>query len=401
MLDHVDVLILGAGPAGSSLATRLGDAGFSVLLVDRKRFPRPKACGEFLSPQCVPILEDLGVADEVLGAGARPIAGMRLHGHAMRTVGHFRDVGRSLLPFAGGGLAVRRETLDLTLLRRAERTPGVDVREGTAVRSLRRGSDGRVIGAELGTPGGTPWTVSARHVVGADGLRSTVAEELGVRRRIPWLDKFALVTRYRGVAELPTAEVHLFPGGYFAAAPVEDGEFSVNLIVDRARLADRSGDWDAFLAAHLERVPEFAERLTGATRVEPVRGVGPLAWTTTRQAVPGAVLVGDACGYVDPITGEGIWFALRGAELLAESLEAALHAPAQERVALGRYVKMRGRVVGPRLFMARMLQRGLRSEGVARRVFGALAARPGLTGVLVSVTGDYVRCVRDKFKLDI
>ena len=161
--------------------------------------------------------------------------------------------------------------------------------------------------------------------------------------------------------------------------------------VDRARLADRSGDWDAFLAAHLERVPEFAERLTGATRVEPVRGVGPLAWTTTRQAVPGAVLVGDACGYVDPITGEGIWFALRGAELLAESLEAALHAPAQERVALGRYVKMRGRVVGPRLFMARMLQRGLRSEGVARRVFGALAARPGLTDVLVSVTGDYVR----------
>ncbi|MCA8942158.1 MAG: NAD(P)/FAD-dependent oxidoreductase [Planctomycetes bacterium] len=391
MPDTFDVLILGAGPAGSSLAIRMARAGFSVALADRKRFPRPKPCGEFLSPECVPLLDDLGIDDLVSNHGAREVAGMRLFGYEHAAVGFFRDVGRSATPFAGGGLAIRREILDHELVLEAERNPNVTWLEGHTFHSLVRDGSQRVVGAVLRAPDRSDREIRARWTVGADGVRSRAARELGVQRRIGWLDKFALTSRFSNVTTASTAEVHMFPGGYFAAAPVEEGTLSVNLIVDRGRLRERDGDWDDFFAEHLARVPEFAERLQAAVRTDPVRGIGPLAYTTTAQTAPGIALVGDACGYVDPITGEGVYFALRGAELLAEGLETALHQPAAEARTMRRYTRARRHEIGPRLWVAKLLQRGLRHEGITRRVLGALESRPGLADLLVSFTGDYVR----------
>ncbi|MCB9869151.1 MAG: NAD(P)/FAD-dependent oxidoreductase [Planctomycetes bacterium] len=387
-----DVLILGAGPAGSTLATRLARLGWQVGLADRKRFPRPKPCGEFLSPECLPILEDLGVRQQLCAAGAREVRGMRLHGHGHAATGMYRDIGASRVPF-GCGYALRREVLDDILLRRALRQAEVVFLEGTTCRGLRRDPSGAIRGATLSTREGQTVDVEATWCVGADGVRSTVARELGVQHRVPWLDKFALTTHFAGVEPRSTAEVHYVPGGYFAAAPVDGELTSVNLVVDRQALRTRTADWDSYFAQALANAPALQLRMQAAERVTPVRGVGPLAFRTTRQAVDGAVLVGDACGYVDPMTGEGIYFALRTAELLAPQLDSALARGTRHRSAMHDYVRSRRREIAPRLSLCSLLQRGLRHDRVTRSILGLLQNRPGLADLIVSITGDYVRGV--------
>jgi flavin-dependent dehydrogenase len=386
--ERVDVVIVGGGPAGASCAVRLGRAGLRVVLLEKKRFPRFKPCGEFMSPECLPILAELGVDPGLRGLGARQVGGMDLHGYGHTSRGTFVDVGRARAPFAYGW-AVRRERFDAVLLDAARAQAGVEVREQAEVGDLLRAADGSVCGVHV-REAGRVRELHARLVIGADGLRSKVARALGVQRSVPWLDKLALTTRYAGVPAKECAEVHFFPGGYFAATTVDDGQFSLNLVIDRAAVHDRVGDWDAFLANYLDRVPRLRDRLPGAERVEPVRGCGPLAMRTTAQFAAGVALVGDACGYVDPVTGEGIFFALRGAQLLAPAAVAALADPRPDWRALRAYGRGRRAEFVPRMAMAKLLQRGLRHPWLAERVLALLAARPRLTDLLVAVTGDYV-----------
>jgi flavin-dependent dehydrogenase len=196
-----DVVIAGAGPAGSTLAQRLAAVGFHVALVEHPRFPRFKARGEFMSPECLPMLADLGVADELRALG---------------------------------------------------------------------------------------------------------------------------------------------------------------------------------------------DRIARGRRVGPVRGVGPLSGDTTRQTFDGAALVRDACGYVDPVTGAGNYFALKGAEMSSESLGAALHARRLDRGALRAYASGRRRELDPRPAFGVPLQRGLRHPREVRAALTLLEARQDLVDVLVSVAGEYV-----------
>lgn len=386
--EVVDVAIVGGGPAGASLAVRLGQAGLRVAVLEKKRFPRFKPCGEFMSPECVPILAELGVAADVGALGVRRVAGMELNGYERRAEGRFVDVGRAPAPVPFGW-AVRRERFDAVLLAAAAATDGVTVAERAEVVDLLRDRDGAVCGVRV-REGGAHAELHARCVIGADGLRSRVAADLGVQRPVPWLRRLALTTRYAGVRARECAEVHLFPGGYFAATTVDDGLFTLNLVVDQAAARTHGGDWDAFLARHLELAPRLRERLAGATRVDPVRGCGPLAMTTSAQVADGAALLGDACGYVDPLTGEGMFFALRGAQILAPVLVDALYTGTVDADSLRPYVRARRVEFGPRFGLARVLQRGLRHPWLVARGLGLLAARPRLADLIVAVTGDYV-----------
>lgn len=383
-----DVVIAGAGPAGSTSALRLARAGFRVAIVEPRRFPRFKACGEFLSPECAPILAELGLEREVERLGARAIAGMRIVRDGVVVRGAYRDVGRARAP-RDHGRALRRELFDDALLRAAV-AGGVELRAGWRADAPLRARDGAVVGLRARDPSGERREIRARWTIGADGLRSRVAEGLGVRERVPWLDRIALTTRYAGVPWGADAEVHLFDGGFVGCAPLEDGALNVGVVVERARFERAGLPRDAAFDAFVARLPSLAARLDGRARIDPVRGVGPLAWRTRAQTFDGAALVGDACGYVDPITGEGIWFALRGAQLLCESLEPALHARRADRGALETYRVARAREIGGRARFALGLQRALRSATVVRAAMSAIAARPGLADVLVSFAGDYV-----------
>lgn len=387
MQPDADILVLGAGPAGSALAQHLARLGYAVTLADKKAFPRAKPCGEFLSPACAPYLAELGVAGDLAQAGMVQVEGMRLHGHGHRTLGRFRPVAAGDLDH---GFAIRREVLDHLLLRRAA-AAGVRVLERTAFAGLLRSPAGCVNGALVRHVDGSTVPLRARFVVGADGVRSPVARELGVQRRLGWLDRFALTAHFRGVERLEAAEVHLLDGGYFAATSVDRGHFSLNLIVDRRALRERDrADWDAFVAARLAHAPALAQRLAAADRLTPWRGIGPLAFRTTAQAGPGFALCGDACGYVDPLTGEGIYFALFLARSLAQAITRSLAQPRSAGTALAAYSEARRREVGPRLLVATLLQRGLAHRFVARGLLALLAARPAIADLLVTMTGDNV-----------
>ena len=387
--DRFDLVIAGAGPAGSTLALRLAREGFTVALVEAQRFPRHKPCGEFMSPEALPILSELGVLGDVRALGARELRGLRILRADRRARGRYTDIGRARAPF-DHGFGVRREVFDAALLRAALATGGVELLEGWRAERLLRGPGGAVQGLLARERGGAERELRAALTIGADGLRSRVAEELGVRRPRAWLDRIALVTRLRGVELSDEAEAYLLDDGFFAAAPVDGGLLSLNLVVDRAAYLAAGLGPQAFLRQRIESVPALRERLEGAEQVEALRGIGPLSHTTTRKVFDGAALVGDACGYVDPITGEGIFLALRGAELLAGVLVHALHARRADAAALRPYVRSRRRELWPRELLGLALQRGLRHPRLVAAGLGLLSARPALCDLLVSVTGDYV-----------
>lgn len=392
---HCDVLILGAGPAGSALGNQLARAGFAVLLADKKAFPRPKPCGEFLSPQCEPYLDALGLGPALARLGPRLVRGMRLHGYGAEALGCFRqldDPANANGTGAGGtrGFGIRRDRFD-ALLADAAVGAGATWLPRHEFTAERRDASGRVIGATLRTPDGAIIECAARWVIGADGVHSRVAKAMGVQRRTAWLDQFALVSHFAGITPLPTAEVHLFRGGFFAATTVDEGLFSVNLVVPRDRLRARaSADWDEFAQQHARLCPVFAARLASGTRTAPWRGTGPLAFATTAQTFPGLALVGDACGYVDPLTGEGIYFALFAARALAAALTAALHDPHQEAAAMAAYRLARRREIGPRLQASMALQRALRHPWLVRAFLRQAAHWPALADLVVTLSGDTI-----------
>lgn len=379
------VVVVGAGPAGSSLAIRLARSGLTVQLLDRAVFPRFKPCGEFISPECLPLLAELGVLDQVRAAGAHVVRGMRLYGFERKVEGYYgrsRPTGREA---PEEGLALRREILDNLLLEQARRTTGVEVVEGFRVTDLL--VEDRVRGVVGQTREGERREIPADFTVGADGLHSRVAAALGLRRRVRWLQKYALVSRYRGVPAEPVGEVHLFPGGYFAGCGVDEGLFTLNLVVGREPIPGGKPALERFFDARAASHPSLGPRLRQARRIDPVRVIGPLAATTARQVVDGAALIGDACGYVDPVTGEGIYFALRTAALLAEVLPSALVTGRTEAAALAAYPARRRRELGRRFFMARALQRGMRSPLLTRGFMALLSRSPGLMDWLVERTG--------------
>lgn len=389
MRTDTDVLVIGAGPAGSATALQLARAGFAVTLADKKAFPRHKPCGEFLSPECVPYLDALGLGDVFERLGAWRVHGMRLSAAGAETQGRFRQL-LDRPSHGGTGFGVQRTRFDHHLVQQAE-AAGVRFLPRHEFAELCRDADGTVLGAELRTPDGSTNRVIARHVVGADGVHSRVARALGVQRPLRWLDQMALVAHYRGVPAAPLADVHLLRGGFFAATTVDEGLYSVNLVLPRTALRTRMDeDWDAFVLRHLASAPALRERLQRSERHTPWRGTGPFAHTTTAQTLPGIALVGDAAGYVDPLTGEGIYFALFGARAVAGAIEQALHVPARATAAMASYRRERQRELAPRLCAARWLQRGLRHPWLVRTLVAALRRWPSLADLVVTMTGDTI-----------
>ncbi len=386
--SRFDVAILGGGPAGSHMALRLARMGRSVALVEARTFPRAKPCGEFMSPECIGILEEIGLKQAVIEAGACSISRMELHGYGRKARGGY--MARDLRPGTYiHGLALRREILDEISLRAAAREPSVELFEGQRAIRILRDATGRVDGVGLATGNGGPDEIRADYTIGADGLRSLVAREMGVYHSVESLEKLAFVYRFSGVEPQGHAEVHFVDRGYLIAAPVDGGLLTLNLIVDKASW-NGGRDKLAFLHSKLLEAPALAAKLETAELSGEVLAIGPLASTTEEQVFDGAALVGDACGFVDPLTGEGLYFAMRGAALLAPALDRALAAGRRDAAALRAYARARRREFGARFLLARGLQRGLRKPGIARSVLSILASRPRLMDLLLTVTGDSV-----------
>lgn len=382
-----DVIIVGGGPAGASLAWRLATRGVSTLVIDRAEFPRAKPCAEYVSPEASRILDEMRVLDSAIDAGAARLTGMQVRApNGATLVGEFARA-REFRGAWESGIALRRERLDALLLG-AARDAGAGVRERAQVSGLVHARDA-VAGVVL-TSGET---LPARLVVGADGLRSVVARRLGLGAPLRWPRRVAFVTHYRGVLGMGAhGEMHVEPDGYVGLAPVDGGLVNVAVVVPVQYAHAAAGDAAGFVDAWLRRRAHLWPRFAHAARVTPVRGVGPFGWRTRRATAPGAALVGDAADFLDPFTGEGIYAALRGAELLAPLACNALGAthPALAARALRDYDRARRAEFSGKWTVERLVAAAVAFPAVMNRVARGLARRRDLADTLVGVTGDVV-----------
>jgi menaquinone-9 beta-reductase len=387
-VKSVDVVVVGAGPAGAASAILLAGRGWSVALLDKAGFPRPKICGEYLSPEAARILDGLGVLKTVDQAGAQPLRGMRIvapDGTALDgaypTAGPWRG-------YRDHALAVPREVLDQILVERARSLP-VEVRERHRVTGLLR-DRGRVAGVRAQDEDGRELEIRARLVVGADGRSSVVASSLGLVRPHP-LRRMALIQHVSGIEELgDRGEIYLDPPDYAILNPVAPGLVNLGLVVPLGHAAPWRGRLETFFRARLKQLRHLAPRLAGMEPAGRLMAMGPLAYRVGEPRVGGVLLAGDAAGFYDPFTGEGIYTALRSAELLAGTAHAALALGDLSTRALASYGRARAREFAAKSRVTRAVQFLIARRRTSNAAAHVLARRPALLDALMGVIGDFV-----------
>jgi flavin-dependent dehydrogenase len=338
---HTDVLIAGAGPAGIATALSLARRGISSCVIERRREPLDKACGEGIAPAGVRALAALGVCTEKLRAA--PFQGVRFVDGALAIEGRFAT---------GVGLGVRRTELSRELLATATRA-GIEVALGCALTGFEQSRGGIVARTSLGE-------FRTRMLVGADGLTSAVREWAGLA--LPARSRrFGVRRHYRIAPWSAWVEVHWRGNAEAYVTPVAPDELGV------AILAHADGrNFEQQLAAF----PELAAKLERAVAVSEARGAGPF-WQRARRRVTGGVaLVGDAAGYTDAVTGEGIALALRTGDSLAR-IFAASGSPAG-------YERAWWRITSEHRAFAALLGFAVAHPRTRRAAFRALAWKPDL-----------------------
>jgi flavin-dependent dehydrogenase len=385
---EADVTIVGAGPAGSATAILLAERGWAVRLLDKSACPRPKVCGEYLSPETTRILDRLGVLKDVDAVGAQPLSGMRIVApDGTRLDGVYPETG-PWRPYRRQALALPRERLDSLLLERARSLP-VEVAERQRVTGLLLDGD-RVVGVRTEAADGRTREALSRLVVGADGRGSIVARRLGLLRPHR-LRRMALVRHVEGLAGLEgRGEIYVDPPDYAILNPVAPGVVNLGLVVPLAHAAAYRGRMEAFFEARLAQLRRLRPRLEGMRPAGRLRVLGPLAYRVMTPRHHGVALVGDAAGFLDPFTGEGLFRALRSAELLVEAAHAALRAGPVSAPALAPYWQARRRAFAAKERLARGLQIVIAHRRLANLAAHALARRPALLATLLGVIGDYV-----------
>jgi menaquinone-9 beta-reductase len=357
--DDADVIVVGAGPSGSTAAYYLAQAGLNVLLIEKSRFPREKVCGDGLTPRAVKSLVAMGV-DVSEEAGWLRNKGLRVIGGGMRLELDWPE----LSSWPGYGLVRTRASLDEQLARRAQ-AAGAKLLEGTTVTGPLLDADGRIAGVETTaeaedkskprsksdnaereprSPQGE--TYRARVVVAADGNSSRLSVAMGLRKRDDRPMGVAVRTYYtspRHKDEYLESWLDLWDGdrllpGYGWIFGMGDGTSNVGLGLLNTSKAFGNTDYRALLQRWLKSMPE-EWGYTEENRTEPVRGAAlPMGFNRTPHYYKGLLLAGDAAGMVNPFNGEGIAYAMESGELLARVVAQALARPTRaetERVLRG------------------------------------------------------------------
>lgn len=385
---RVDVLVAGAGPAGSATAILLARAGCSVAAVDRAAFPRDKPCSEYMSPETVRLLSRLGVTDGLERAGAMPLEGMKVTASRGATA-HGKFALASHRPFRSTGLSVSRRILDNELVA-AARGAGALIAERTRVEELLY-DRGAIAGAVVLDRTGRRHSIYARLTVGADGLRSVVARRFGGRTHGP-PRRVAVVAHVARVRDMgSSAELHFSETGYVGLNRIERGLTNVGVVVPARRAAAARGRIEEFFFDILAEFPGVRGRVETGAVVRPLLATGPFAAWSGRVVAPGGLLVGDAADFFDPFTGDGIHSALRGAELVAETALPALKQSGPLTAdRLRGYGRMRRQVFAGKWMFERLLGYAMYFPRLFERGIARLGSRHGMAHTIVGVAGGFV-----------
>jgi flavin-dependent dehydrogenase len=374
---ETEAVVVGAGPSGAVTALLLARLGHDVVLVDRARFPRDKACGEGVMPPGVALLRGLGLYDSVLATGARPIDGVTYQlpgGHPGVTVPF-------PIPPDGGpahALGVRRTTFDALLVDAVRREARATVREAERVTGLIRGSHGVVSGVMT-----TTGEIRGRTVIAADGLHSPIRAwmNLGVAPRARM--RYGLAGHWR----LPTSgrsaiTVTLAGSHEWYEAPVGSDLLLVSILT------------------HRSRPPMTARRYEAAARrsIPAIRDMelvsGPLGAAYFHQRVRavaggGVFLVGDASGYDDPTTGDGIAIGMLLAAHAAEHAGGFLSGRLSMEVAAARYARDHSLLVRERRRLTQLALFLARSPSLSRRALERATTDPRALATLIAINCGY------------
>ena len=351
-------------------------------VLERATLPRDKLCGDTLNPGALAILErHLDVS--ALVDQSIPMAGMRLTGPGGVSVEGRYGQGRA-------GRAITRRVFDAWLLAEAV-SAGARVDEGVAVTApiLAAGPDSQVTGVWAASGRGTPRPYEARLAIAADGRRSRLASALALASQPRWPRRWAIGAYFEGVRDTgDCGEMHVRPGHYLGVAPVPAGLTNACLVESHVPGAGGWGHPAARLRSALAADALLAPRFAGARQVSPAVMLGPVAVDAPRAGVRGLLLAGDAAGFIDPMTGDGIRLALRGAELAAEVALEVLDGRLTPGEAAGALLARRRKAFSAKWAFNRSMRRLVDSQlGLAAAATMARLA-PGLFTQVIRYAGD-------------
>ncbi len=337
--QECDVLVIGGGPAGTTVAPFLTEKGYKVVVLEKARHPRFHI-GESLLPANLPLFERMGIAEEVKAIGmVKPGAEFVSPHHDMAQCFEFADAWDKSMPYA---YQVKRDEFDTILIRNAEKK-GVEVHEGCKAKAVDFLPDnsGAIVRAQHDDGRESEW--KARFVVDASGRDTFLANRFQIKHRNPKHNSSAIYGHFAGAKRhdgqaAGNITIFWFEHGWFWFIPMMNDTTSIGMVTwpyYMKTIGDRN--IEQFLMDGIAMCPALAERLKDAKLVNKVEATGNFSYVSERNHGQNYMLLGDAYAFIDPVFSSGVLLAMNSGVIGAEAIDTCLREPARAAAALKRF----------------------------------------------------------------